>query len=46
MKFLFDDDELHPLIRDVVAEVMTACDWPSGRVALTEVEAADVHLNK
>ncbi len=40
MKVQFDQDDLRPLIREVMAEVLATCDWPQGRIALTEAEAA------
>jgi hypothetical protein len=40
MRLQFDQDELRDLVREVVAEVVTAIDWPAGRLALDEAEAA------
>jgi hypothetical protein len=40
MRIALDGSELRPLIREVVAEVLQSIDWPEGRVALTEAEAA------
>lgn len=34
------DDDLKELIRSVVIEVLGQINWPPGRVALTEIEAA------
>jgi hypothetical protein len=41
MRIALDEDELRPLIREVVAEVLQTVDWPEGRIALTEAEAAE-----
>ena len=40
MHLQLDPDEFKDLIRQVVGEVLTAIDWPAGRLALTEEEAA------
>ena len=40
MEFHFDLEETRDLIRQVVGEVLVAIDWPVGRLALTELEAA------
>ena len=40
MRLHFDSDEFRSLIREVVAETLSAIDWPEGRVALDEAEAA------
>lgn len=40
MTFTIAPDELRGLVREVVDEVLGAIDWPAGRVALTEPEAA------
>lgn len=41
MELLLNPDELRPLVRQVVVEVLSAIDWPQGRIALTEAEAAE-----
>lgn len=40
MRFELDASELEDLVRGVVTEVLGAVDWPQGRLALTETEAA------
>lgn len=41
MNIQLNDSDLRPLIRQVVAELLATCDWPQGRIALTEAEAAE-----
>jgi DNA-binding FadR family transcriptional regulator len=41
MHFELENDELRTLVRAVVAETLASCDWPPGRVSLTESEAAE-----
>jgi len=40
MPFLFDNDALSQLIREAIDEAIGAIDWPPGRIALDESEAA------
>jgi hypothetical protein len=40
MQLQFDPEELRRLIQEVVGEVLSTIDWPAGRLALTEAEAA------
>jgi len=40
MQVSFDADELRQVIREILTEVLSAINWPAGRVALTEAEAA------
>lgn len=40
MELHFDSEEMRDLIRQVVADVLSAIDWPEGRLALDEAEAA------
>ena len=40
MQIQFHADEIREIVRQVVAEVLAAIDWPTGRLTLTEVEAA------
>lgn len=40
MHFQLDPAEIKDVIRDVVGEVLATIDWPMGRLALTEPEAA------
>ena len=40
MTLTIDPGELRKLVEQVVREVLGAIDWPAGRVALTEPEAA------
>ena len=40
MELVVNPEEMRTIIREVVAEVLTALDWPTGRVALDESEAA------
>jgi hypothetical protein len=40
MQLQFDPEELRKLIREVVGEVLATINWPTGRLALTEFEAA------
>ena len=40
MELHFNSEEMQDLIRQVVAEVLSAIDWPAGRLALDEAEAA------
>jgi hypothetical protein len=40
MHFKIEPSEFRDLIREVVHEVLGTIDWPQGRLALTEVEAA------
>jgi hypothetical protein len=40
MRLEFAKNEIEELVRQVVAEVMVAIDWPQGRLALDEAEAA------
>jgi hypothetical protein len=40
MRLEFAKTEIEELVRQVVAEVLSAIDWPQGRIALDEQEAA------
>ena len=40
MHLQLDSNDLKHLIREVAGEILAAIDWPTGRLALTEVEAA------
>jgi hypothetical protein len=40
MRLELDPQDLKIVVREVLAEVLTAADWPTGRVALDEAEAA------
>jgi hypothetical protein len=40
MRLQFENDELRDFITGVVHQVLVAIDWPQGRIALTEAEAA------
>jgi len=41
MNIEFNRDELRQLIREVAGEILQTIDWPVGRLALTELEAAE-----
>jgi hypothetical protein len=40
MRLEFAKNEIEELVRQVVAEVLVGIDWPQGRIALNEQEAA------
>jgi hypothetical protein len=40
MKVQLDQEDLRPLIREVVAEVLATCDWLPSRIALIEAQTA------
>ena len=40
MNFQIHPEEFRQVVQDVVAETLSALDWPAGRIALTEAEAA------
>ena len=40
MRLLLDTDDLREMVSAVVTETLSALDWPDGRMALTEQEAA------
>jgi hypothetical protein len=40
MHFTLDTDEIRTLVRAVVSETLAELDWPKGRLALGEMEAA------
>lgn len=40
MKIEISRDELRPLVHEIIGELAVQLDWPAGRIALTEVEAA------
>jgi hypothetical protein len=40
MNLNFDRDELRPVVREILNEVLVAMGWPVGRIALDEAEAA------
>lgn len=40
MRLEFAKSDIEELVRQVVGEVLSAIDWPQGRIALTEEEAA------
>jgi hypothetical protein len=40
MRLEFAKDEIEAVVRQVVAEVLATIDWPQGRLALDESEAA------
>jgi hypothetical protein len=40
MNFTLDKAEMRELVREVVSATLATLDWPVGRVALTESEAA------
>lgn len=40
-KLILDKNELGELVREVIAEIFPGLDWPTGRLTLTEEEAAN-----
>lgn len=40
MHLQMEPTELREIVREVVSEVLAAIDWPEGRLALSEAEAA------
>lgn len=40
MNLKFDREELRPIVRELLNEVLVAMGWPVGRIALDEAEAA------
>jgi hypothetical protein len=40
MRLEFAPDEIEQLVRQIIGEVLGAIDWPQGRLALDEAEAA------
>jgi hypothetical protein len=41
MQLIVHNDELHELVREIVSMTLAAIDWPVGRLALMELEAAE-----
>ena len=40
MQLSVDPEEVRSIVREIVNQVLSAIDWPNGRVALDEAEAA------
>ncbi len=41
MELRFDQSEIRLLVKEVAIEVLDSIDWPTGRIALSEAEAAE-----